>query len=78
MAIAKPAEIVGLKFETGLVRRILERFRVTSLAIFPLLEFVLKQLSDNRNRGQLLHEAYDNMGRLQGAVGEEKPTSAIR
>ena len=70
LAITKPAEMVGLKFETGLVKRILDDAG-DEPGNLPLLEFVLKQLWDHRNRGQLLHDVYDNMGRLQGAVARK-------
>src|SRR5262245_1321396 len=70
LAITKPAEMVGLNFETGLVKRILDDAG-DEPGNLPLLEFVLKQLWDNRNRGLLLHDAYDNMGRLQGAVAKK-------
>jgi hypothetical protein len=70
LAITKPAEMVGLEFEPGLVKRILDDAG-DEPGNLPLLEFVLKQLWDHRNRGQLLHDAYDNMGRLQGAVAKK-------
>src|SRR5215813_8977417 len=70
LAITKPAEKVGLKFEPGLVKRILDDAG-DEPGNLPLLEFVLKQLWDHRNRGLLLHDAYDNMGRLQGAVAKK-------
>jgi TIR domain len=69
-AVMKPAERVGLSFESGLVERILDDAG-DEPGNLPLLEFVLKQLWDNRNHGQLLHAAYDGMGRLQGAVANK-------
>jgi hypothetical protein len=70
LAITKPAEMVGLKFQTGLIKRILDDAG-DEPGNLPLLEFVLRQLWDNRNRGLLLHDAYDNIGRLQGAVAKK-------
>jgi hypothetical protein len=34
----------------------------------PLLEFVLRELWDKRQGGELLHDVYDRMGGLNGAV----------
>jgi CHASE2 domain-containing sensor protein len=66
-AVRRPASEVGLEFETGLDRRILGDVG-DEPGNLPLLEFVLRELWDNRQRGQLLHDSYDRMGGLQGAV----------
>ena len=66
-AIRKPAEKIQLEFETGLVRRILNDVGQEP-GNLPLLEFVLKELWDNRHGGILLNETYDAKGGLQGAV----------
>jgi hypothetical protein len=66
-AIQSPAEKVGITFEHGLVERILDDAGQEP-GNLPLLEFVLKQLWDNRSRGELLHAAYSEMGCLQGAI----------
>jgi WD40 repeat protein len=66
-AIQIPAEKVGITFEHGLVERILDDAGQEP-GNLPLLEFVLKQLWDNRRSGELLHSAYGEMGCLQGAI----------
>jgi hypothetical protein len=66
-AITAPAEKVGLRFEPGLVERILDDVGEEP-GNLPLLEFVLKRLWEDRRGGQLLHAAYEAMGRLEGAI----------
>src|ERR1700751_5551344 len=66
-AIRKPAERIQLEFEAGLVRRVLNDVGEEP-GNLPLLEFVLKELWDNRHGGILLSETYDAKGGLQGAV----------
>jgi hypothetical protein len=66
-AIRKPAEKIQLEFEAGLVRRILNDVR-DEPGNLPLLEFVLKELWDNRHGGILSNETYDAIGGLHGAV----------
>jgi TIR domain len=66
-AVRRPAGEVGLEFETGLDRRILADVG-DEPGNLPLLEFVLRELWDTRHRGQLLHDSYDQMGGLHGAV----------
>lgn len=70
LAIERPAEKVGLSFESALVPRILDDAG-DEPGNLPLLEFVLKQLWENRRTGRLLHDTYDRMGRLQGAVAKK-------
>jgi WD40 repeat protein len=69
-AIRSPAAKVGLGFEPGLVERILDDVG-NAPGNLPLLEFVLTRLWDERRGGWLLHEAYDAMGELQGAVASK-------
>jgi WD40 repeat protein len=66
-AILEPAEKIKLKFESGLVRRILNDVG-DEPGNLPLLEFMLKELWDKRRGGVLLNETYDAIGGLQGAV----------
>jgi energy-coupling factor transporter ATP-binding protein EcfA2 len=66
-AVRRPAGEVGLEFEAGLDRRILADVG-DEPGNLPLLEFVLRELWETRQGGQLLHESYDRMGGLQGAV----------
>jgi hypothetical protein len=57
-AIRRPAEKIQLEFEGGLVRRILNDVG-DEPGNLPLLEFVLKELWDNRRGRILLNETYD-------------------
>ena len=65
--IIGPAEKVGLRLDSGLAQRILQEFRDTPGSL-PLLEFALAELWRGRVRDQLLNQAYDAIGGLQGAV----------
>ena len=69
-AIEKPANKVGLTFEPGLVERLLDDVGQEP-GNLPLLEFALTNLWERRQGGQLLHQAYDDMGRVQGAVAQQ-------
>ena len=66
-AISKPAEVQGRAFESGLVDRIIDDVgeRAGSL---PLLEFCLTKLWERQDGGWLTHEAYEQIGRVEGAV----------
>ncbi len=66
-AIESPAEKVGLAFESGLVGRILDDVGEEP-GNLPLLEFVLTGLWERRRAGMLLHEAYEDMGEVRGAM----------
>jgi len=66
-AVRQPARKVGLDFEPGLDERILDDVGEEP-GNLPLLEFALMELW-NRRRGNLLtHEAYEDIGRVQGAI----------
>ncbi|HEV7404673.1 MAG TPA: TIR domain-containing protein, partial [Chthoniobacteraceae bacterium] len=67
LAIRSPAKEVGLEFESGLAERILADVGEEP-GHLPLLEFVLRELWDKRQHTELLHDAYDRMGGLHGAV----------
>jgi WD40 repeat protein len=69
-AIRSPAATVGLSFEPGLVERILDDVG-DEPGNLPLLEFVLSRLWEERRGACLLHDAYDAMGQLQGAVASK-------
>ena len=69
-AIKRPAGKVNLQFEPGLIKRILDDVGEEP-GNLPLLEFVLKRLWEDRQGGMLLHEVYDTMGGLQGAVAKK-------
>ena len=66
-AIELPAQKVGLRFETGLVNRILDKVEGQP-GNLPLLEFVLTELWKERQGDVLTHATYEEMGEVQGAV----------
>ncbi len=66
-AIAKPAERQGAAFEAGLVARILDDVGEEPGSL-PLLEFALTLLWENLDQGWLTHQAYEDIGRVQGAL----------
>jgi diguanylate cyclase (GGDEF)-like protein len=67
LAILEPAKNVNLGFAPGLVTLILDDVGGEP-GNLPLLEFVLKQLWEQRRGGELSYEAYEAMGRLRGAI----------
>jgi uncharacterized protein YjbI with pentapeptide repeats len=70
LAIEEPAKKVGLTFEPGLVHLMLEQAG-DEPGHLPLLEFVLRQLWEQRCGGELHHEAYNAMGQLEGAIAKK-------
>ncbi|WP_233847207.1 nSTAND1 domain-containing NTPase [Paraburkholderia sp. HD33-4] len=69
-AMEGPADKVGLMFEPGLVDAILADVG-DEPGNLPLLEFVLRELWEQR-QGALMHKAaYETMGRLQGAIAQK-------
>lgn len=66
-AIERPAVKVGLRFESGLVNRILNEVQEQP-GNLPLLEFVLTELWNEREDEVLTHTAYDTMGETRGAI----------
>jgi hypothetical protein len=69
-AVEQPAIQVGLAFEPGLMERLLDDVGQEP-GNLPLLEFALTTLWERRRGGQLLHQVYDDMGRVQGAVAQQ-------
>jgi WD40 repeat protein len=65
--IEKPAQKLGVTFETGLVKRILGDVEGEP-GILPLLEFALTELWQRRSSKQLTHTAYEEIGGVQGAL----------
>jgi hypothetical protein len=65
--IEKPAEMFGVTFEAGLVKRILDDVDKEP-GILPLLEFALTKLWEGRSNNQLTHAAYEEIGKVQGAL----------
>jgi WD40 repeat protein/DNA-binding SARP family transcriptional activator len=66
-AIEKPAEMQGVGFESGLVERILDDVGGEP-GNLPLLEFALTLLWEKENFGWLTHVAYEEIGRVEGAL----------
>ncbi|MDJ0677544.1 MAG: ABC transporter substrate-binding protein [Calothrix sp. MO_167.B42] len=65
--IVKPADKLGVSFETGLVERILDDVD-SEPGNLPLLEFALTQLWKQQKSKQLTHGAYEEIGKVQGAL----------
>ena len=66
-AIEKPAEQQGAAFESGLVARILDDVGEEP-GNLPLLEFALALLWERLDQGWVTHEAYEEIGRVEGAL----------
>ena len=67
-AIIEPGKQVDLRFQDGLVERVLNDAG-DEPGRLALLEFVLAELWNQRSRdGQLTHEAYERLGGLSGAI----------
>ena len=65
--IKKPADKLGVIFEAGLVKRILDEIK-DEPGNLPLLEFALTQLWKRRQGKQLTHAAYEEIGEVKGAL----------
>jgi len=75
--IEAPARQVGLEFAPGLADRILDDVN-DEPGNLPLLEFVLTELWEHRQGRHLLHEAYNDMGQIQGAITERAETVFVQ
>lgn len=73
-AIIKPAEQVGLEVEPELVEVLLTELN-HSAGDLPLLQFVLEQLWERRQPGQLTLSSYQQFGGLKGAL--ERKAQAV-
>ncbi|NBD16319.1 MAG: hypothetical protein GVY04_09285 [Cyanobacteria bacterium] len=72
--IINPAASVGLQVEPALVEVLLQEIG-TSAGQLPLLEFVLEQLWENRDKGKLTLKAYQQeIGGLEGALEQKANT----
>ncbi len=65
--IEKPAEKLGVTFQSGLVERILDDIEKEP-GNLPLLEFALTELWKQRKGKQLTHKAYTEIGEVSGAL----------
>ncbi len=73
--IINPAEQVGLKVESGLVEILLQELK-NSAGDLPLLEFVLEQLWEHRQNGELTLFSYQkHLGGMAGAL--ERKAQAV-
>ena len=68
-AIEKPATKMKVKLEYGLANRLIDDVW-GELGNLPLLEFALTQLWERHHNGQLIHEAYTEIGCVEGALAE--------
>jgi hypothetical protein len=67
-AIEKPVQKLGVTFEKGLVKSILDDVEGEP-GILPLLEFALTELWRRRSGKQLTYVDYEEIGKVQGALG---------
>jgi transcriptional regulator with XRE-family HTH domain/tetratricopeptide (TPR) repeat protein len=67
LAIEQPAALCGARFEPGLVQRLVVDAGAEP-GTLPLLQFALAQLWERQTAGLLTHAAYDEIGRLSGAI----------
>ncbi|OYE04064.1 WD40 repeat domain-containing protein [Nostoc sp. 'Peltigera membranacea cyanobiont' 232] len=65
--IEKPAQKLGVTFETGLVERILKDVE-DQPGNLPLLEFALTELWNKRSGKLLTHKIYEEIGQVEGAL----------
>lgn len=68
-AVVEPARRVGLGFEPGLVRRILDDVGAEPGRL-PLLEFALARLWEERQGRLLTHAGYETVGEVSGAIAQ--------
>ena len=68
-----PAERQGRAFESGLVERIVDDVGEKAGSL-PLLEFALTKLWEHQAAGWLTHDAYERIGRVEGAVARHADT----
>lgn len=73
-AIVKPAQQVGLKVESGLVEVLLQDLD-RSAGDLPLLQFVLQQLWERRQNGELTLKTYQQLAGIKGAL--ERQAQAV-
>ncbi|WP_063800834.1 nSTAND1 domain-containing NTPase [Mastigocoleus testarum] len=66
-AVEKPAALLGVTIEEGLIERILSNVSAEP-GDLPLLEFALTQLWGKQQDAQLTHIAYDKIGGVEAAL----------
>jgi hypothetical protein len=67
--IEDPAELVGLRFEVGLVERLLTDVEAQPDSL-PLLEYALKELWKRKQGCMMTHAQYADLGGIEGAVSK--------
>ncbi|MEO0926440.1 MAG: pentapeptide repeat-containing protein, partial [Cyanobacteria bacterium J06643_13] len=67
--IIQPAALLGVEFESGLVERILDDVE-DEPGNLALLEFALTELWQERTDNILTHQAYEKIGKVEGALAE--------
>jgi WD40 repeat protein len=67
--IRRPAELVGVTFEEGLVPLIIDEVHYQSGAL-PLLQYALTELFENRQGRLLTKKAYEELGGTVGALAK--------
>ena len=75
--MTQPAALVGLSLEPGLVRRITDDVHAQAGAL-PLLQHALRELWERRRGSLLTHDAYDEIGGVQGAVAHHADAALAR
>ncbi|MDJ0839023.1 MAG: CHAT domain-containing protein [Acidobacteriota bacterium] len=68
-AVEEPARLTGLRFEAGLVDRMLEDLEGAAGEL-PLLEHALLELYERRRGKQLTSQAYSEIGGIEGALAK--------
>lgn len=66
-AIERPAQLVGCKFERGLVSKLLDDAEGESGAL-PLLQHALLELWEKREGRMLTYVSYESIGRIEGSL----------
>jgi tetratricopeptide (TPR) repeat protein len=68
-AVEQPAGKADIRFETGLIDRILDHVELQPGGL-PLLEFALTQLWERREGHKITHAAYEAIGEVAGAISQ--------
>lgn len=72
-AIAKPARNANLQIDPGLVTQIIADMQ-SQVGMLPLLQYTLTELFQRRVGNRLTLEAYQDIGKLQGAIANQAET----
>ena len=67
--ITRPAALAGVRFEDGLVPRIIDDVR-DQPGMLPLLQYALTELFERVEGGVISAEAYSDMGGVSGVLGQ--------